>query len=242
MQKLPPCTQLRRWRGRQRTEEGVQKGNRTAGGVELFNHYGATKHFNSKLEISLSIRPLLLMPKCTVPVNCKTPYSVSTSLSTAPAYTQTHTLGAHGHFSRNSAWLPPPDWQETVRVSTTSCEYGKRQKIIENLAFMNLWWERGGMAGLCLWLNQSRACVVCVWLPTKVEINRVWTGPRQLQTRQSKAFVLAISPCPPRSCCRKVDLLASKAAITRPQRPKWGVEGLEVQILLCMQDKELSNI
>lgn len=146
--------------------------------------------------------PFVPLPYCPCP-SPVSPYTNSASTRpTTVQHTHTNTPGASGHFSRNSAWLPLSDWQETGRVRTTSCEYGKRQKIIENLAFMNLWWESGGWWGLCLWLNQSIACVVCVWLPTEVEINRAWTRPRQLQSLQSGTFVPAISPCPPCSCCR----------------------------------------
>ncbi len=164
---------------------------------------GAPNIFRTTSTCHCPFVPLPFCP-CPTPLSPNTKASNTASVHTQQLHTHTHTytLGASGHFSHNSAWLPLSDWQETGRVRTTSCEYGKRQKIIENLAFMNLWWESVGWRGLCLWLNQSIACVVCVWLPTEVEINRAWTRPRQLQTLQLGTFVLAISPCPLCSCYR----------------------------------------
>lgn len=193
MQKTPPCTRLRSWRRRQRTEEGVQKRNRAAGSVELFNQHGANKHFNTTLEIWLSIRPFCLMPKCHY---CSRKPESTVQCEHKPlkhTHTHTHiqTLGAHGHFSHNSAWLPLPDWQETGRVRTTSCEYRKRQKIIENLAFMNLWWERVGDGwSLPLVKSEPRVCIVCM------TANKGWDkqGLDRAQTTANPA-VENICPC-----------------------------------------------
>lgn len=79
---------------------------------------------------------------------------------------------------------------------------GRDRKSLRTLPLWIFDEREWGLAGLCLWLNQSIACVVCVWLPTEVEINKAWTRPRQLQTPQSGTFVPAISPCPPYSCRR----------------------------------------
>lgn len=134
--------------------------------------------------------PFVPLPCCP----CATPVSPPkgyTQHKHTPTYKQTH-----WEPTATTAIIPDDfrclDWQETGRVRTTSCEYGKRQKIIENLAFMNVWWESGGWRGLCLWLNQSIACVVCVC----VTANRGWDkqGLDQAQTTANPA-VGNICPC-----------------------------------------------
>ena len=117
-------------------------------GLTPFPAWGPPNIFSTTSTCHCPFVPLPYCPPPT-PMSPYTPNSASTHPATTqtPMYTHAHTLGASGHFSRNSAWLPLPDWQETGRVRTTSCEYGKRQKIIENLAFMNLWWERVWVGG-----------------------------------------------------------------------------------------------